>query len=181
MEYEVIEENPFNHILYEFMMYLITFPISVEDQYSVNMKIDSHLIHLRNLAYFFDKKQECDIKASIYVNNADSCLIESKKLGEIYHITNSAACHMSKERLKSSFKSRTMACEKTALGVMIPVMDRYLMLLDTDINPQYADLWRDERIQGVAYSLRQTLAAASITLHSIMLEKCDDEMGTTSV
>ena len=52
----MIEENPFNHVLYEFSMYISTMFLDTNDQMRINLQIDSHLVHLRNLAYFFDKK-----------------------------------------------------------------------------------------------------------------------------
>ena len=86
-----IEENPFDHILYEFSMYLLSYPIDTGISALNNLKVDSHLVHLRNLAYFFDKKKNCDIHASNYVNDPASIVIETKLLKDIYYRTNCAA------------------------------------------------------------------------------------------
>ncbi len=150
-----IEENPFDHILYEFSMYLHASLIHCNVQLVTNVLVDSRLVHLRNLAYFFDKKKNCDIHASVYVESPESCLVESKDLGDIYHITNCAACHMSFERLKPDFKQKTLDCEKYAFKEMVPLMDRYLDLLDTSIKPEYSDLWKDKMIQSEAIAIRR--------------------------
>ena len=69
------EENPFDHILYEFSTYLQAFLIRCDSQLITNFQVDSRLVHLRNLAYFFDKKKNCDIHASVYVQHPESCLV----------------------------------------------------------------------------------------------------------
>lgn len=143
----VIEENPFDHILYEFSMYLQDYLLRCDEQYITNLLVDSRLVHLRNLAYFFDKKKNCDIHASVYVKHPESCLVESKQLSEIYHITNCAACHMSFERLKPDFKQKTLDYENRALRTLVPLIKNYLSLLTTDLKSEFLGFWKDERIQ----------------------------------
>ena len=142
-----IEENPFDHILYEFSTYLQAFLVRCESQLITNFQVDSRLVHLRNLAYFFDKKKNCDIHASVYVEHPESCLVESKHFSDIYHITNCAACHMSLERLKPDFKKKTLDCENQAFRELVPLIRQYLYLLDTDLKAEYTTLWDDETIQ----------------------------------
>ena len=151
----VIEENPFEHILYEFSTYLQAFLLRCDSQLITNLQVDSRLIHLRNLAYFFDKKKNCDIHASVYVEHPESCLVESKHLRDIFHFTNCAACHMSFERLKPDFKQRTLDCENHAFLELIPLIRQYLFLLETDIKPEYKAFWEDARIQAEAETIRQ--------------------------
>ena len=153
-----IEENPFNHILYEFNMYLQPWLFPYNDQFILNLLIDSRMVHLRNLAYFFDDKKDCDIHASVYVKHPQSCLIEHKQLKGIYHVTNCSACHMSFERLKPSFKQKTTECAIQALAIMSTLIKNYFDLLETDLKPEYATLWKDGRIQVEANNTRKLLA-----------------------
>ena len=157
-----IEENPFDHILYEFSMYLMTIPISSGNQQIDNLKVDSHLLHLRNLAYFFDRKKNCDIHAAVYVKHPDLSLVESKQLSEIYYVTNCAACHMSFERLKPDFKQKTLDCEIQALKKLIPLIKNYLSLLDSDIKPVFLDFWKNERIQAEAADIKQKVGVYNV-------------------
>lgn len=150
-----IEENPFDHILYEFLTYLQACSIRCDTQLITNFQVDSRLVHLRNLAYFFDRKKNCDIHASVYVKHPESCLVESKKLGYIYHITNCAACHMSFERLKPDFKQKTLDSEKQAYNELIPLIRQYLFLLDNDLKQEYEAYWNDTRIQAEATAIKQ--------------------------
>ena len=150
-----IEENPFDHILYEFSTYLQAFLIRCDSQLITNFQVDSRLIHLRNLAYFFDKKKNCDIHASVYVEHPESCLVETKNLSNVYHITNCAACHMSFERLKPDFKQRSLDCENQAFREMVPLIRQYLVLLDTDLKPEYEAFWNDARIQALVEEIKQ--------------------------
>lgn len=150
-----IEENPFDHILYEFSTYLQAFLIRCDSQLITNFQVDSRLVHLRNLAYFFDKKKNCDIHASVYVEHPESCLIETKNLSNIYHITNCAACHMSFERLKPDFKQRSLDCENQAFSEMVPRIRQYLFLLDTDLKQEYEAFWNDARIQAIVKEIKQ--------------------------
>ena len=151
----VIEENPFDHIFYEFSMYLQDFSIRCDDPFIQNLLVDSRLVHLRNLAYFFDRKKNCDIHASVYVEHPDSCLIESTHLSNVYHMSNCAACHMSFERLKPDFKQRTLNCEDQAFRELVPLIGQYIYLLETDLKAEYQAFWNDERIQAEATAIKK--------------------------
>ena len=50
---KVIETNPFDHILYEFSMYLQASALISTEQFINNLLVDSRVVHMRNLAYFF--------------------------------------------------------------------------------------------------------------------------------
>ena len=152
------EENPFDHILYEFSMYISTMFLNTHDHMQINLHIDSHLVHLRNLAYFFDKKRNCDIHASEYIMHPEECLLETTKLNDIYHITNCAACHMSKERLKPDFKEKTRKVEKDAFKLLLPMITRYMALLETDIKPIYEASWKNESIQESGQRILRMIA-----------------------
>lgn len=143
----VIEENPFDHVLYEFLMYISTMYFDTTDQMRINLQIDAHLVHLRNLAYFFNKKNNKGIHASVYVVHPEKCLVETKMLKEIYHITNCAACHMSNERLRPDFKEKTREVEKKAFKLLVPLIIQYIVQLDTDIKPEYKASWENQSIQ----------------------------------
>ena len=149
------EENPFEHILYEFSMYLDTSLHQSDNQFITNLLVDSRLVHLRNLAYFFDKKRHYDIHASVYVNSPESCLIETSQLREIYYRTNCAACHMSLERQKPNFKQKTAECERQAFKMLVPYIKSYLNLLDIDLKPEFSAFWNDKRTQAEALAIRQ--------------------------
>lgn len=157
-----IEENPFDHILYEFSMYLQATCSSCDDQFITNLIVDSRLVHLRNLAYFFDKKKHCDIHATVYVKHPERCLIEPELLGDIYKKTNCAACHMSFERLKPDFKRNTLLCEKQAFEMLTPLIKEYLHLLDTDLKPEFISFWNDSRIQTEVKAIKQRIGVIHV-------------------
>lgn len=154
----VIEENPFDHVLYEFLMYVSTMFLDTTDQMRINLQVDSHLVHLRNLAYFFNKKKDCDIHASEYIVHPDKCCIETKKLSSIFYITNCAACHMSNERLKADFKAKTRDVEKKAFRLLLPLIIHYIELLDTDIKTEYKAFWANENIQEYKQKILRKIA-----------------------
>ena len=157
----VIEQNPFNHVLYEFQMYISTMFLNTNDQMRINLQIDSHLVHLRNLAYFFDEKKNCDIHASEYVIHCEGNLVETNRLSDIYRITNCAACHMSKERLKPDFKKKTRIVEKQAFEMLLPLIISYISSLEKDIKPKYDEYWRDVTIQKNVQNLLNQIARIS--------------------
>ena len=87
----MVEENIFDHILYEFQMYVFTYYqvyVSVESKRQVymNLLLDSHMLHLRNVANFFDvKKQRKNyIHISDCLKNGTELMIETDKLRKIY-------------------------------------------------------------------------------------------------
>lgn len=169
-----IESNPFDHILYEFQMYIASYPTDTGDKVFNNMKVDSHLVHLRNLAYFFDKKKgkHTDLHASNYVIDADPFLIDSERLSDIYNCTSGAVCHMSKNRLNTDFKQKTIECELHSFRMFLLAIYHYLDALDESIKPEYIDLWNDENIKRMAKNLK-------CDVYGLMLTHCKSIISST--
>ena len=149
--------NPFDHIMYEFSMYLETSTMLSNDPFMTNLLIDSKTVHLRNLAYFFDSKPDCAIHAANYVNKSDNLLIDHKALSKIYMYTNNAACHMSKERLKSTYKTECAANHRDAFSLMCPYILKYVNALENDVRTEYKGFWEDKEIQALAQSIKSRI------------------------
>ena len=68
-----MKKNIFDHILYEFEMYLYTYKELQNDieQDKRNVLLESHAIHLRNLIEFFNRERDCITTKTIFSDDVD--------------------------------------------------------------------------------------------------------------
>ena len=145
-------ENPFEHILYEFEMYIHTYDLlfnkhEYQDQFSKNLLVESHMLHLRILRYFFDYKYKKGFLARDFVNDAKGLLFGQDDLKDVLKYINNCGCHLSTERLKSDYKEKTSMVMYEAFPVIMNRIYTFICLLDHDIKEQYCMQWKNQNIQ----------------------------------
>ena len=156
--------NPFEHILYEMEMYLVSYKaipgIELLNQLVLNMILDSRAIHLRNLAVFFGKKKSGDYwHISDYVNDCSSIsLITDERLWkDIKNYTSRATGHLLDYRLSDSYKEDTVQCYRRAYPIIIKAIRSAFEAFDTNIKQEYEDSWKDENIQMIVSFIKNDL------------------------
>lgn len=110
-----IETNPFDHILYEFSMYLQASLLISNNQFINNLLVDSRMVHMRNLAYFFCEKKnngKSFLHYSTYIENDLSDEIDDDLFDDIQRITSNSTCHLLRGRFNEKFKKETALFEQ---------------------------------------------------------------------
>lgn len=142
--------KPVNHILYEFSMYLQTLLYRTDNQFVTNLMVDSRMVHMRNIAYFFSSakaKNKKYLHYFMYINRALPQEINHDLFTEIQKYTSNSTCHLLIGRLKDSFKQETALFEQRAFPLFVSMINSFLNDLNTNISPDFASAWADERIQ----------------------------------
>ena len=158
-----IEENHFDHVLYEVEMYLISFRIvPTEDalkQLVINMCVDDRAIHLRNLAYLFNESKISDNwHASDFINDVSKVSLLTKDLSKrIRDCVSLSTGHLLDKRLDPSNKAETSKCYQEAHPEIIKAIKSFLDALETDINPVALPEWKDAVIQKRVNVIRKHL------------------------
>ncbi len=155
-----IEENPFNHILYEFSMYLQASLIQCNVQFVTNLLVDSRLVHMRNLAYFFCSGKEQSKKYfhySMFIKEKIPQEIDRGLFTEIQTVTSNSTCHLLRGRLKGSFKQETALLEQRVFPILVSLIKAFLDGLDDNVCSNYADAWADEQIQRDAAGVMEVI------------------------
>ncbi len=159
----LIEENHFDHILYEIEMYLFSYRvIPAEDalkQLTVNLSIEERAIHLRNLAYLFNESKISDNwHVEQFINDITKVSLLKKDLSKrIRDCVSLSTGHLLDKRLDPLNKSETSKCYEEAYPEMIKAITSFFEALDTDINPVLRPEWEDERIQNRVSIIKQYL------------------------
>ena len=99
-----IENNPFVHILYEFSMYLQATICCSDEQFINNLLIDSRMVHLRNIIYFFSPKYENNHRYMHYARFITTRLpreVDHSLLKDTERICSNATCHLQNGRLNA--------------------------------------------------------------------------------
>lgn len=157
-EYKQIENNPFDHILYELSMYVATYSYNTDDVFINNMRVDSHIMHLRNIADFFcANEQNKEMHASFYLKNVLPHLLKGKVLKRIKKYTNGAGSHLDKSRVEANYKQQAMKCFEEAFDVIKPIICEYLDHLEYDVKDEFIDAWLSKDIQKKVNALRLEL------------------------
>ena len=149
-----IAENPFDHVLYEIEMYLLTYRIVFPNdspfaQLSINLVLDSRAVHLRNLSKFFSKKNsQTDWRVGEFLKDVSTKPFLSEKMQKkINRYTSNATCHLSKERMSDSFKKNTADCFQEVYHIIVNLIQTFFSLLDTNVKSEYENAWREKSIQ----------------------------------
>ncbi len=160
-----IEENPFDHILYEFSMYLQASLIRCNVQFITNLLIDSRLVHMRNLAYFFcsgNERSKKYLHYSMFICETLPQEIDHDLFTEIQTVTSNSTCHLLKGRLKKSFKQETALLEQRVFSVFVSLIKGFLLELDKNVCTDYASAWADEQIQRNAAGVMELIRSYEI-------------------
>lgn len=171
-----IEENPFDHILYEFSMYLQTSMFRSNDQFITNLMVDSRMVHMRNLAYFFSSDKDRNksyLHYAMFVSKGVLQEIEHDLFAEIQRVTSNATCHLLKGRMKESFKQETIVFEQSVFPILVAKIKRFLMELNTNVLADYTSQWAEKQIQNNAAGILDLIRKYEAT-------EFDNPVGTTS-
>lgn len=151
-----IEENPFDHILYELSMYLQASTIRSNDQFFTNLLIDSRMVHMRNLAYFFcsdkDRKRSY-LHYSDYIDRRVEIEIDHDTFTEIQKVTSNSTCHLMKGRLNRHFKIETASFEQRMLHLFVPLINSFIHELNENVCNSFSTSWAVNEIQDHAMSI----------------------------
>lgn len=186
-----LKNNIFEHVLYEFEMYLDTYSLLIKlnnigalGQFSKNVLIESHLIHLRNLMEFFtsvgeDKTLNSDptppkTNASNSRNQNDiniktiftaDCIPTIRDESHMKQTVNRALSHLSKDRYR-----RADGNDSHRIKVNDAILEMYrrhiperimaaLELLHTEshVNKEFIEHLKDDRIQNRILILQKRL------------------------
>lgn len=173
MDKELYEQksNIFDHIFYEFEMYIRTYqylmyvvkcPLKSHDnQFWINVLHESHATHLRNLIHFFSGKDSI---------NANTVLRENAKLGisradEKCKTIDKAISHLTEERIVSDKNEKNL---NTAMSKLVADMwpeicnsiNKYLRLLSEKIKmkTEYISCFEEPKIQERYSNLKEIVS-----------------------
>lgn len=155
-----IEENPFEHILYEFSMYLQASIIRCNVQFVTNSLEDSRMVHLRNLAYFFCSKRDNMKNYFHYSDFIDERIeneVEHDLYNKIQNVTSNSTCHLLKGRLNKSLKSDTMQFEQDVLPIFVNLIKNYIQRLNENVKDGFLKEWNSDEIQKRSSEIMKTI------------------------
>ncbi len=167
----VNKNNIFEHLLYEFRMYLETYArlrkhIHEKNGDSIlkNMILESHAVHLRNLIEFFNREKDCITTETIFLSDHNLMYDDSKMKAK--QIVNKTVDHLTKERYtwNQTEKDLTVRYATVVHYVFPEIASRIIQCVDllsqeTDIRPEYTDDLHGEKIQQ---DLRQLASICNI-------------------
>ena len=157
---EIIETNPFEHILYEFSMYLHASVIQSSNQFETNLLVDSCMVHMRNLAYFFysESKGKKYFHYFDYIAKKLPSEISHDLFGEIQHIASNSTCHLLKGRLDKAFKDETASLERLVFPIMTSLIKNFIIEAKDNVRPEYLLQWQNKKIQKNVRGLEQLIS-----------------------
>lgn len=135
------KENVFNHVFYEFQMYLFTYYFIYPNCLIKNITIESHLTHLRNVAAFFDdrnKNRSGYVVYSDYINSADLG-IDKQTADNVQRYVSQSVSHITKDRHESDLTSKTIPLKKEMFCILKCKISDYMVLLDNDLKPNFKE------------------------------------------
>ncbi len=153
---KAIETNPFDHILYEFSMYLQASVLTSTEQFINNLLVDSRMVHMRNLAYFFcsdNDKGKSYLHYTAFVKNQLADEIDHVLFGEIQRITSNSTCHLLRGRFSETFKQETAKFSQMVFPRFSLLIKEFVSSASSEnIREKCSKLWQNKQIQvNVAY------------------------------
>lgn len=159
---KAIETNPFDHILYEFSMYLQASILISSEQFINNLLVDSRMVHFRNLAYFFSSEKDKGkgyLHYTTYMTEDFPETITHELFTEIQRITSNSTCHLLKGRFSETFKEETTRFEQSVFPRMLLLIKKFLSSAsDNHIRDEYKDYWENGQIQENAKYIEEFIA-----------------------
>lgn len=152
------KQNVFDHILYEFEMYIETHEMLENGFFQRRMNyttvlknavIESHAIHLRNLLSFFEGKDS--INCNTICTSMDK--IGIKAVEQKKKIISLAVCHLGEERYICSSEDSNISIQFAKLSEeLFPVVCKYIFsflnkLQNGDVHNKYLDMYENDKIQ----------------------------------
>ena len=165
------EKNPFEHILYEVEMYLLTYKLSISTtdplfQFKTNFLVDSRAIHLRNLAYFFNEKKSHKCwHISDYISDINNIkLLDDALFKKVNRYTSQATGHLTDARLSETYKTDTAKCYQTAFPHVVEAINSFFTALEKNVKPEYKNDWEDPEIQKLVSFVKNQLLPNPISV-----------------
>ena len=159
--------NLFDHVLYEFEMYIYTYyKISdntvarKSDQATYNALLESHAIHLRNLIEFFNCEKDCISMKTLFEKVVDTSFDDNQYQAK--KIVNKAISHLTKERYTWNKTANDLTVHYSNLinpmfvSVLLPRIAYCVNLLiaEKKTKKEYIDMCRKTRIQERLHKLK---------------------------
>ena len=154
------KSNIFDHVLYEFEMYIQTYRTiprcrigTNDDQFLHNALLESHSVHLRNLIEFFNREKNCITTETLFVGAHD--LSFDDKIIQAKQTVNKTIEHLTIERVTWNQTEKDLTIRSndvihTMFGaVIVPRIKECVELLtqETDVKPELIDKLRESCIQ----------------------------------
>ena len=146
-------------------MYIQASCFQSNNQFVINLCVDSRMVHMRNLAYFFCPEKT---KGKKYLCYTDFILrrlsneISGELFDEIQRITSNATCHLLKGRFSESFKNETAVFEQTVFPIFVNLIKDFITMEKDNVCPKYLAHWRNNIIQENMYYLIQLISSLEI-------------------
>ena len=148
---EAIETNPFDHILYEFSMYLQASVLISTEQFINNLLVDSRMVHMRNLAYFFcsdNDKGKGYLHYTAYIKDRLADEIDHELFSSVQRITSNSTYHLLKGRFSETFKQETAQFEQLVFPKLLLVIKEFISSASSEsIRGECRNQWKNEQIQ----------------------------------
>ena len=148
---KAIETNPFDHILYEFSMYLQASVLISTEQFINNLLVDSRMVHMRNLAYFFcsdNDKGKGYLHYTAYIKDRLADEIDHELFSNIQRITSNSTCHLLKGRFSENFKQETAQFEQMVFPKLSMLIKEFVSFASSErIREECRNQWENEQIQ----------------------------------
>lgn len=135
------KEFVFEHILYEFEMYLGTGALrrraircaGIDQQLIYNMILESHQLHLRNLIEFFcHKKHAMEMEEILMVDFQ----LDFEPLNNAYYTICKAVDHLTLERATNDLTSACSIAMKFAFPIIVTKIREFLIVISNSQNVQ---------------------------------------------
>lgn len=167
--------NRFEHILYEFVMYLQTYSYVYDNadftQYPDvirNALIESYGTHLRTMIEFFNCEEDCISVKNVFKGTHDMRIVDPEN--KVKKTINKTISHLTKERFSKEEVDETLTVKysKAAYNMYPVVFQRIkscveLLLTETDISDDYLPDLRNEKIQVRLHELARELSIVQAT------------------
>lgn len=156
-----LKSNIFDHVLYEFEMYLQTYGVvygmlvgTSHGQFEKNVFLESHAVHLRNLIEFFNRERDCITTDTVFVGEHDLSFDDSALKAK--QTVSKTIDHLTKERYTWNQTEKDLTIrysdvihEMFRSYIVFRIRDCVeLLIQETDVRPELLDKLHDDRIQS---------------------------------
>ncbi len=164
------KKNLFEHLFYEFEMYLKTYselvtvsPNQEDADFKRNVLLESHAVHLRNLIEFFNCEKNCLNMDTVFTGNHDLSFDDSSIKAK--QTINKTIDHLTKERYTWNQTEQDLTIRFNAVihlmynHYIVSRIKSCISLLanNTDINPDACSDLQDPSIQARLQNLGRVL------------------------
>ncbi len=155
-----MENNPFEHILYEFEMYLMSFYFdSPNNNYIKDLIVESRNVHMRNLAYFFSAKETNRSNTIHYYSyierKLDDEISRKAEMDDVHDATSCMTCHIQEGR-------KGIDAKQKSYNIALKYHKRFVNLikefLESPVKQEHMNDWINPNIQNRVQNLLKAIA-----------------------